>query len=328
MFDSREVSLPLVTIRIPLGLLAGGALLWCIKLRGRVMKKLPLILLFLASAATSTNAWSDTEIIDFEGVIEEFDVGSNGLPTRIETQGYTFYSSGGIGTGGGVVGWCPAPGCKISLYGDNLNRLISLDVHSANFPSGSGTIEVVGEYWDDPDRLETSAVVLPFGPSSTTHTIWSGLISDEDWQALEWVSIHIETNTGGPVALDNIVIDTGRRNVEIDVLPGDEANVVYPNKAGKLPIAILSSAEFDATQVYVSGMTINQQPHVAELVGVENVDGLHGPDLVTQFSVQSSAIFCDDTEVSITGYTSNGEYISGTGAIDATECESGSCHPY
>jgi hypothetical protein len=112
------------------------------------------------------------------------------------------------------------------------------------------------------------------------------------------------------------------------VLPGDEANVVYPNKGGKLPIAILSSAEFDATQVYVSGLKINQQPYVAELVGVENVDGLHGPDLVTQFPVQSSAIFCDDTEVSITGYTNNGDSISGTGAIDATQCESGGCHPY
>ena len=42
------------------------------------------------------------------------------------------------------------------------------------------------------------------------------------------------------------VIDTAQRNVDIDVLPGDEANVVYPNKGGKLPIAILSVQAQDA----------------------------------------------------------------------------------
>jgi hypothetical protein len=296
--------------------------------QGWAMKKLSLITLFLASAAASTAAWSDTETIDFEGVIEEFDVGSNGLPTRIETQGYTFYSSGGlaIGTSGSsYLAWCPAPGCEIRLYGGGLHKLVSLDVAAPEPFPGSGTIGVEGNFWDDPDRLDPSVAVLPFSSSWTTHTF------DDDWQyphSLEWLEINIQTTTGGIVALDNIVIDTGRWDVEIDVLPGDEANMVYPNKSGKLPIAILSSAEFDATQVYVPGLKINQQENVAELVGVENVDGLYGPDLVTQFGVQRSAIFCDDTEVSITGYTNSGESISGVGAIDATQCETGGCHAY
>jgi hypothetical protein len=292
------------------------------------MKKLPIIALFLASATASTAAWSDTEIIDFEGVIEEFDVGSNGLPTRIETQGYTFYSSNGLGigtSGGSYLAWCPGPGCTVTLYGGGLHRLVSLDIAAPQPFPGSGTVRVVGEFWDDPDRVDTSSVVLPYSSSWTTN------ILDEGWQgvhSLERLEIRIETSTGGIVSLDNIVVDTGRWDIEIDVLPGDEANVVYPNIGGKLPIAILSSAEFDATQVYVPGLKINLQENVAELVGVENVDGLHGPDMVTKFSVQSSAIFCDDTEVSITGYTNNGDYISGVGAIDATQCETGGCHPY
>jgi hypothetical protein len=295
------------------------------KLKGGAMKKLPIIALFLASATASTAAWSDTEIIDFEGVIEEFDIGSNGLPTRIETQGYTFYSSNGLGigtSGSSYLSWCPAPGCTVFLYGGGLDRLLSLDIAAPPPFSGSGTVRMVGQFWDDPDRLNPAVVVLPYSSSWTTHTF------DDDWQALERVEIVIETSTGGVASLDNIVVDTGRWDVEIDVLPGDEANVVYPNKGGRLPIAILSSAEFDATQVYVPGLKINLQENVAELVGVENVDGLHGPDMVTKFAVQSSAIFCDDTEVSITGYTNNGDYISGVGVIDATQCETGGCHPY
>jgi hypothetical protein len=290
------------------------------------MKKSPLIVLILVSAVVSTNAWSDTETINFEGVIEEFDVGGNGLPTRIETQGYAFHASNGVAIGttstNSTLSWCPGPGCKITLYGGGLDQLLSFDIATAPGFSGSGTVTVVGNFWDDPDRLTPESVTLPFSSSWTTHTF------DHNWDALEWVDIYIDTTSGGIVTLDNIVIDTGQRVVEIDVLPGDEANVVYPNRSGKLPIAILSSAEFDATQVYVYGLKINQQPNVAELVGVENVDGLHGPDMVTQFATQNSAIFCDDTEISITGYTNSGEYISGTGAIDATECESGGCHVY
>jgi len=290
------------------------------------MKKLPLTALLLVAAGASTSAWSETEIIDFEGVIEAFDVGNNGLPTRIETQGYTFYSSGGLQlttSSGGALAWCPSPGCEIRLYGGDLHKLVSLDVAAPI--SGSGTIRVEGNFWDDPDRLDPSVSVLPFNSSWVTHAF------DDAWQyphSLEWLEIRLETNTGGPVALDNIVIDTGRWDVEIDVLPGDEANVVYPNKSGDLPIAILSSAEFDATQVSVSGLKINTQPNVAELVGVANVDGLYGPDLVAQFPVQESAIFCNDTEITITGYTDTGDYITGAGVIDATQCETGGCHPY
>jgi len=304
------------------------------------MKQLPLMPLFLTRFFVSTNALSEIKVIDFEGIIEEFDVGSHGMPTRIETQGYTFYSSGGILFGGGsdnAIAWCPGVGCTITFYGheSDLLRVISFDVASAPVFPGSGTIRVEGNFWDDPDRLDPSVSTLPFSSSWTTHSF------DEDWQyphALEWFEFTIATNSGGPVILDNIVVETGSRSVGIDVLPNDEANVVYPNRSGNLPVAILSAPDFDATQVSVNSLKINGLPWsptsgaIADLVGVQNVDGEHGPDLVVTFPVQESGIFCNDTDVAITGnvYGSEyySEYISGSGDIDASDCEEGLCHAY
>jgi len=296
------------------------------------MKKTPLITLFLVSAVASTNVWAgDLVTIDFEQGIEVFDLHSNGYPTRLETQGYTFYSSGGIATAngsGGSIAWCPGPGCVISMYDGpeaTFDKLKSLDIAAAPIGPATGTVRVIGVTWDfagnDPITIWED---VSFGPSWTTH------VFDGQWETtqLQRLEIEILTNTGGPILLDNIVVDTGYIGVGIDVLPGDEANVVYPNKSGKLPVAILSSAEFDATQLYVPSLKINSMP-TAELVGAQNVDGVHGPDLVVTFPVQQSGILCNDTEVTITGTSqSSTDQISGVDSIDASECEDGGCHAY
>jgi hypothetical protein len=117
--------------------------------------------------------------------------------------------------------------------------------------------------------------------------------------------------------------------VAIDVLPGDTANKVYPNKTGNLPVAILSSADFDATQVDPATLRFGSaEAPIAEAVSIGDLDGLHGDDTLAHFRVQESGIFCNDTEVLLTGETYTGELFAGVDTIDATECESGGCHPY
>jgi hypothetical protein len=117
--------------------------------------------------------------------------------------------------------------------------------------------------------------------------------------------------------------------VEIDVLPGDALNKVYPNKAGKLPVAVLSSAEFDATQIDPATLKFGLgEAAVADSVTISNVDGEYGADTTARFKVAESGIFCNDTEVALSGETYAGEAFTGIGTIDATECETGGCHPY
>lgn len=117
--------------------------------------------------------------------------------------------------------------------------------------------------------------------------------------------------------------------VGIDVLPGDTANAVYPNQSGKLPVAVLGSAEFDATQVNPASLKfgVGQAAPVSAPV-IANVDGQFGPDTTVKFAVEDSGIACDDTEVSLSGETYSGDAFIGQDAIDASACETGGCHAY
>jgi hypothetical protein len=117
--------------------------------------------------------------------------------------------------------------------------------------------------------------------------------------------------------------------VNLDVLPGDSANKVYPNGSGKLPVAVLSSAEFDATQVDPATLRFGSaEATIAEAVSVSDVDSQFGDDITAKFKVQESGIFCNDTEVTLTGTTYAGDHFSGVDTIDSTECETGGCHVY
>jgi probable HAF family extracellular repeat protein len=118
--------------------------------------------------------------------------------------------------------------------------------------------------------------------------------------------------------------------VAVDVLPGDENNVVYPTRVGKLPVAVLSSPEFDATQVDPNSLRFGlgeTAPTNAPTI-IADVDGQHGDDTQVRFRVDKSGIFCDDTEVNLYGETFAGESIAGTDQIDASNCEAGGCHVY
>jgi len=115
----------------------------------------------------------------------------------------------------------------------------------------------------------------------------------------------------------------------MDVLPGDSANVVYPNQSGKLPVAVLSSATFDAVQVdpatlrFGAGQATPTDPPV-----INNVDGQHGADTTVSFQVAASGIVCNDTDVILSGETYSGEHFIAEDMIDATQCDEGGCHAY
>jgi hypothetical protein len=117
--------------------------------------------------------------------------------------------------------------------------------------------------------------------------------------------------------------------VVIDVLPGNSANKVYPNKSGKLPVAIMSSAEFSAAQVDPATLEFGSaKASPTGTPAIDDIDGQFGDDTEVKFKVQESGIFCDDTEVTLSGETYAGDIFAGTDSIDASNCVSGGCHPY
>jgi len=123
--------------------------------------------------------------------------------------------------------------------------------------------------------------------------------------------------------------DPAPMEVTIDISPDDLTNAVFPNQGGKLPVAILSSPTFDATQVNPASLLLGEASYdPTPPPEISNVDGLHGNDQTVKFFVGEIGIECNDTELSLSGTTYAGDPIAGSGPIDASDCTAGGCHPY
>jgi hypothetical protein len=163
---------------------------------------------------------------------------------------------------------------------------------------------------------------VSFSGSSACQSVYVPECSSGDWA-------NVGELYGGIAAAALVFFERVPAQVAIDVLPGDAANKVYPNKGGKLPVAILSSAEFDAGQVDPATLRFGSaEAPIAEPVSIVNVDNEFGDDTVAKFSMGQTGIFCNDTEVSLSGATYAGDAFAGTDSIDASECEDGGCHAY
>jgi len=116
--------------------------------------------------------------------------------------------------------------------------------------------------------------------------------------------------------LDNVLVDVEKK-VEIDIKPGSDPNPINPGSNGLVPVAILSSPDFDATTV---------DPTTVELAGAsvavrgksnksmshqEDVNGDGLDDLVVQVETQSFADLGEGGTVELTGTTFSGEDIVG-----------------
>lgn len=118
----------------------------------------------------------------------------------------------------------------------------------------------------------------------------------------------VRGTTTGP--LDVIV-------VAIDVKPGSFPNAVNPSTPEVVPVAILTTPQFDATSV--DPLSVAFGPGGATEIHrrghLEDVDGDGDVDLVLHFDIRDSGIRCGDTEVSLTGQTFGGVPILGSDSI-------------
>ena len=127
------------------------------------------------------------------------------------------------------------------------------------------------------------------------------------------------------MGIDNIVVEVGSTviEVDIDIKPGSDHNSVNPKSNGKIPVAILSTLDFDATTVDPRSVEFGPDGAV-EAHGqghVEDADGDGDDDLVLHFNTQDTGIQCVDTEASPTGETFGGQAIEGSDAINTVGCK-------
>jgi hypothetical protein len=111
--------------------------------------------------------------------------------------------------------------------------------------------------------------------------------------------------------------------VDIKIKPkNDRPNDINLSAGGVIPVAILSSEDFDAVQVDVTTLAFgpdgaditHQQGHIVDI----DADG--DTDLLTHFRISETGIVCGDTQATLTGETFAGEPVSGSDVINTVNC--------
>ncbi len=104
--------------------------------------------------------------------------------------------------------------------------------------------------------------------------------------------------------------------VDIDIKPGSDPNSINTRSMGLVPVAILSSAGFDATQVDVSTLTFNPGQASPKHNGhLEDVNGDGLIDLVTHYVQKDTGIQIGHTQACLSGQTFGGQGIGGCDSI-------------
>jgi hypothetical protein len=111
--------------------------------------------------------------------------------------------------------------------------------------------------------------------------------------------------------------------VNIDIKPRSGSNSINPNKKRVIPVAILTTDAFDATQV--DPLSVEFGPNGAtETHGrghAKDADGDGDMDLILHFKTRQTGIRCGDVSAMLTGKTLGGQAIKGTDSITTVGCK-------
>jgi hypothetical protein len=115
---------------------------------------------------------------------------------------------------------------------------------------------------------------------------------------------------------------SARLTVAIDVRPGLFPNFINPSKKSLLPVAILTTPIFDATNVDPRSIAFGPDG-AADSDGsgqIQDVDGDGDDDFLLHFRIRETGIQCGHPFASLTGQTVAGEAIQGVDSIATIEC--------
>lgn len=112
-------------------------------------------------------------------------------------------------------------------------------------------------------------------------------------------------------------------HADIDIKPWSDPNSVNYKSKGVIPVAILTTGSFDATNV--DPQTVEFGPNGAPIAHedghVEDVDADGYLDLVLHFRTQQTGIQCGDTQATLTGETYDGKSIEGVDLVNTVACK-------
>ena len=111
-------------------------------------------------------------------------------------------------------------------------------------------------------------------------------------------------------------------HVTIDIKPGNTPTTIEPNSRGVLPVAILTTAQFDATTIDPETVRIGPTGTEADVFRSMQEDVNHDgrTDLLVLVRVQDMKANCDTTIIRLTGKTTGGVSIEGSEKVTTDGC--------
>jgi hypothetical protein len=115
---------------------------------------------------------------------------------------------------------------------------------------------------------------------------------------------------------DNLSV-AGGTTCDLDIKPGSDPNSIDPFSRGVIPVAILTTEDFDALTVDADSVLFgpNEAEKAHKRAHVEDVDDDGDLDLVLHFRTQDTGIAPGDTEACVTGQTYDGVPIEGCDSV-------------
>jgi hypothetical protein len=120
--------------------------------------------------------------------------------------------------------------------------------------------------------------------------------------------------------IGNYLVREAVAPIDIDIKPGSYPNSINPRSKGKIPVAILSTMDFDApADVDVESLTFGPTGEEQSLAFCNespedvNDDGIE--DLVCHFYTQAAGFECGDAEGFIKGHTVDGTHVEGLDSV-------------
>ena len=107
--------------------------------------------------------------------------------------------------------------------------------------------------------------------------------------------------------------------VELDIKPGSDPNSININGRGVIPVAILTTDEFDARDVNAGTVRFGPSGAYAEQYALEDVDDDGDIDLILHFRTRDAGIAPEDTQAVLTGETHEGQRIEGSDSVKVRE---------
>jgi hypothetical protein len=110
--------------------------------------------------------------------------------------------------------------------------------------------------------------------------------------------------------------------IAIDIKPGDSPTSIEPGRQGVIPVAVLSSARFDATTIDTDTIRLGPTGTEASIVRAnrDDVDRDKRTDLMLLFRVAEMKLRCGDTTIRLKARTTGGRDVEGSETVTLEGC--------